>query len=112
MTKKTLLFLFCLTLSLSFAMSAPASSRVEPVAIDHFVTDLFPKASRYFWVVNATQEDTQREMIVDINTFVTSQEGDTPVESRFLLLILDGEVLAAQNIPLNATIDCGKGEAV
>ncbi len=112
MTKMTLLCCLCMALSLSCAMSASASSPVVPVVIDHFVANLFPKARHYFWVVNATQADTQREIIVDLNTFVTPEEGDTPVENRFLLLILDGAVSAAQNIPVNATVDCGKDEEV
>ncbi len=110
-TLPCLLFL-CLASPPSLAISASTSSPVAPSVINNFVADLFPKASRYFWVVNATQKDTQREMIVDINTVVTPKESDTPVESRFLLLIIDGEVFAAQTIPLNATVDCGKGEDV
>ncbi len=78
-------------------------------AIDQFVAKVFPKASHYFWVVNDTQTESQHEMIVDINTFVTNKDGeDIPIENRFLLLVLNGEVLAAQKIPLNAHVDCGK----
>lgn len=112
MKKMTLALFTWMTVSLSAAISSFASSPVPPVVIDHFVADLFPKASHYFWVVNATQKDTQREIIVDLKTFVTPKEGDTLVETRFLLLIRDGEVFAAQNIPVNATVDCGKEEAV
>lgn len=110
MKKKT--FLMFLALPFVLFISAHASSPVIPMTIDHFVAELFPKASHYFWVVNATQEETQREMIVDLNTFVTQKEGEPPVENRFLLLILDGKVFAAQHIPLNATVDCGKDEDV
>ncbi len=111
MKKKTLMLFAGLVLFLP-SMSASASSPAMPRVIDHFVVNLFPKARHYFWVVNAAQKATQREMIVDLNTFTPQKEGESPVESRFLLLILDGEVFAAQNIPLNATVDCGKGEAV
>ncbi len=112
MMKTTLVIFLSLALSLASATSAPAASSIAPVVIDHFVAGLFPKASRYFWVVNATREDTQREIIVDLNTFVTPEGGDTPLENRFLILILDGEVLAAQNIPVDSSVDCGKEEAV
>jgi len=95
-----------IALSLSFPILAGASSAVTPITIDHFVATLFPKASHYFWVVNDSKEETQREMIVDINTYVTQEEGATPMENRFLLLILDGQIFAANNIPLNATVDC------
>ncbi len=113
MMNKTLLCCLGVALCLSCAAPAPASSPVAPVVIDHFVADLFPKASRYFWIVNAAQEeDTRRETIVDLNTVVTPADGAAPVETRFLLLIIDGKVFAAQAIPVNATVDCGKGEEV
>ena len=54
----------------------------------------------------------QREMLVDLNTFVTPEEGDTLVKNRFLLLILNGEAFTVQTIPVNAMVDCGKGEDV
>ena len=48
-------------------------------------------------------------MIVDINTFVTAKGDDRiPIENRFLLLILNGEVKAAQKIPLGSEVDCSK----
>lgn len=116
MKKKTLGFIFIvmtgIALSLSFSIATGTSSAVIPITIDHFVATLFPQASHYFWVVNNSQEENQREMIVDINTFATQKEGAAPTENRFLLLILDGKVLAAQNIPLNAKVDCGKDEDV
>ncbi len=101
-----------IALSLSFSILAGASSAVTPITIDHFVATLFPEASHYFWVVNDSKEETQREMIVDINTFVTQKEGATPMENRFLLLILDGQIFAAHNIPLNATVDCNSDKEV
>ncbi len=107
-----IIFVAGIALPLSFSMSACASSAVIPITIDHFVATLFPQASHYFWVVNDSKEETQREMIVDLNTFVTQKEGATPLENRFLLLIIDGKIFAAQNIPLNATVDCGTDEEV
>ncbi len=107
-----IIFLAGIAFPLSFSMSACASSALMPITIDHFVSALFPQANHYFWVVNNSKKETQREMIVDINTFVTHKEGATPLENRFLLLILDGNIFAAQNIPLNATVDCGADEEV
>ncbi len=112
MKKKALRIFFIagMALSLSFSISTGTSSAVMPITIDHFVANLFPEASHYFWVVNDSKKETQREIIVDINTFVTQKEGATLTENRFLLLILDGQIFAAQNIPLNATVDCGPDE--
>ena len=112
MKKNTLsaLFIAGMALSLSFSIATGTSSAVMPITIDHFVAKLFPEASHYFWVVNDSKKETQREIIIDLNTFVTQKGGATPTENRFLLLILDGQVFAAQNIPLNATVDCGPDE--
>ena len=112
MKKKTLrvFFIAGMALSLSFSISTGTSSAVMPITIDHFVANLFPQASHYHWVVNNSKRETQRETIVDLNTFVTQKEGTTPTEDRFLLLFLDGQILAAQNIPLNAIVDCGPDE--
>ena len=112
MKKKSLGFLFIagMALSLSFSIATGTSSAVMPITIDHFVAKLFPEASHYFWVVNDSKKETAREIIIDLNTFVTQKEGETPTENRFLLLILDGQVFAAQNIPLDATVDCGPDE--
>ncbi len=112
MKKKTLrvLLIAGMALSLSFSISTGTSSAIMPITIDHFVAKLFPEASHYFWVVNDSKKETQRETIVDLNTFVTQKEGEPPVENRFLLLLLDGKILAAQNIPLNAIVECGPDE--
>lgn len=104
------LFIAGMALSLSFSIATGTSSAVMPITIDHFVANLFPEASHYFWVVNNSKKETAREIIIDINTFVTQKAGTTPTENRFLLLLLDGKILAAQNIPLNAIVDCGPDE--
>ncbi len=112
MKQKTLRIFFIagMALSLSFSISTGTSSAVMPITIDHFVANLFPQARHYHWVVNNSKRETQRETIIDINTFITKKDGATPTENRFLLLFLDGQILAAQNIPLNANIDCGPDE--
>ena len=112
MKKKTLRvsLIAGMVLSLSFSISTGTSSAIMPITIDHFVAKLFPEANHYSWVVNDSKKETQREIIVDLNTFVTQKEGEPAVENRFLLLFLDGKILAAQNIPLNAIVDCGPDE--
>ena len=114
MKQKTLRIFFIagMALSLSFSISTGTSSAVMPITIDHFVANLFPQARHYHWVVNHSKRETQRETIIDINTFVTQKEGATPTENRFLLLFHDGQIFGAQNIPLNATVDCGPDEEV
>ena len=99
-----------MALSLSFSISTGTSSAVMPITIEHFVAKIFPKANHYSWVVNDSKKETAREIVLDLNTFVTHKEGEAPVESRFLLLFLDGKIFAAQNIPLNAIVDCGPTE--
>lgn len=101
--------LLVLTLITLLAGPVQATPPGESSAIDQFVAKIFPKASHYFWVVNDTQIETKQEMIVDINTFVTNKGSDnTPIENRFLLLVLNREVISAHRIPLGAKVDCSK----
>ena len=94
------------TLLASPIQAAPPSI---PSAIDQFVAKIFPQVSHYHWIINNAQNENSHEMIVDINTFVTKNDNDDNfLENRFLLLILDGKVMAAQKIPLGSTVDCGK----
>ncbi|MDT7044192.1 hypothetical protein [Candidatus Nitronereus thalassa] len=109
MKHRVLAALYCLTFSVILANPIHSAPPSLPSAIDQFVAKIFPLASHYHWVVNNAQKETSQEMILDINTFVTKKEtGDTPIENRFLLLVMDGEVRAAQKIPLDSTVDCGK----
>lgn len=105
--------LACIVLMGLASLTIPTTQASTPsvsTAIDRFVAKLFPQASHYFWIVNDAKSDTQREMIVDINTVVTNRIGDSPSENRFLLLIVEGKVLGAQSIPLGANVDCGDEE--
>lgn len=98
-----------LTTLLACPIQIHAAPPSVPSAIDQFVAKIFPEAIHYHWVVNNTQTETSQEMIVDINTFVTKKGSDAePIENRFLLLVLNGEVMAAQKIPLGSDVDCGK----
>lgn len=83
-----------------------------PLAINTFITKLFPNASHYYWVVNNAQTETDTEMILDLNAFITDKSDGKSFENRYLLLILDGKILAAQHIPLNSKVDCGKDKEV
>ena len=98
-----------LALTVFLANPIQAAPPSVPSAIDQFVAKIFPKASHYHWVVNNAQKETSHEMILDINTFVSKNDmDDNHIENRFLLLILDGKVMAAQKIPLGSLVDCGK----
>ena len=89
-----------------------ASTPDFSIAIDEFVSQLLPRGTHYYWVINDAKAETQRELIVDINTTVRSHKGVKLTERRYLLLLIDGKLLAAQNIPLGAEVDCGNEEEV
>ena len=104
--------LTALFLSLVFAPTVSESSYpVVSVTIDQFVSQVYPKGSRYFWVINDTTSDVTNEIIVDINTElqVNSEEED-PQTNRFLLLLVKGKLVGAQQISLGANVDCHSDE--
>ncbi|WNM58210.1 hypothetical protein [Candidatus Nitrospira allomarina] len=108
-------YLPSLLLTLSLVLFSSTSTSASPsisTAIDRFVSNLYPKGSHYFWVINNTTTESPEEMIVDLNTSVRNLPEDEPTESRFLLLVVEGELLAAQKIPLNAIVDCQSDEEV
>jgi hypothetical protein len=45
-------------------------------------------------------------MIVDLQTVVTERRDTEPTLSRFLLLIVAGELKGSQNVPLEPEADC------
>jgi hypothetical protein len=50
-------------------------------------------------------------MIVDVHTIVKERRDDMePTLSRFLLLIVAGELKGSQNVPLDPGADCQKEE--
>lgn len=67
--------------------------------VEKFVVRQFPDAASHYWVINETQWDGD-EMIVDLQTVVTERRDKEPTLSRFLLLIVAGELKGSQNIPL------------
>jgi len=99
-----------LTFFLVFYSSTITSAHPSiSTAIDRFVSSLYPKGSHYFWVINNTTMESREEIIIDINTIIRNLPEDTLTESRFLLLVVEGELFAAQKIPLDANVDC-RGE--
>lgn len=106
---QTVLLLLCLGVYLPASVSAKPSISST---IDRFVSKLYPEGSHYFWVINNTTTESPEEMIIDINTTVRNFPEDTLTENRFLLLVIGGELFAAQQIPLNANVDCSSEEEV
>ncbi|GJL67507.1 MAG: hypothetical protein NPIRA06_01420 [Nitrospirales bacterium] len=108
-------YLPTLVLGISFVFFSFTSTSAHPsisTAIDRFVSNLYPKGSHYFWVINNTTTESHEEIIVDLNTSVRNLPDEAPTESRFLLLVVKGELFAAQKIPLNANVDCRSEEEV
>ncbi len=103
------IFAFFISLVFSPAISQSAYSEVS-VAIDQFVSQLYPKGSRYFWVINDTTSDFSNEIIVDINTELQVDSKENTNSNRFLLLLVNGKLIGSQQIPLGAKVDCHSDE--
>ncbi len=106
-TKWTHIHILLLTIAFSGLDLAPANPTSISSTIDRFVANLSMKANHYYWIINDTTTPTKNELIIDINTVITKKAGDQPDESRFLLLLVNGELFGAQKIPLGAHVDCG-----
>src|SRR3982751_6370984 len=78
--------------------------------IEGFVTRHFPEATSHLWIVNDTQWDGD-EMIVDVHTIVMEKHQPAATENRYLLLIVDGKLTAAQRVPLDTPSECRPEEA-
>ena len=76
-----------LSLVLAPNVSESAYPTVSSV-IDQFVSQVYPKGSRYFWVINDTTSDVTNEIIVDINTELQVNSEEDPQTNRFLLLLV------------------------
>jgi hypothetical protein len=94
--------LFCASL---FVSQALASTGDIGTIVEKFVVQQFPDAASHYWVINETQWDGD-EMIVDLQTIVTERRDREPTQSRFLLLIVAGELKGSQNVPLEPAADC------
>lgn len=95
-----------------FSFSSTSAHPSISTAIDLFVSNLYPKGSHYFWVINNTTTESPEEIIVDLNTSVRNLPEEAPTESRFLLLVVEGELFAAQKVPLDANVNCRSDEEV
>jgi len=98
-----------LSLVLAPNVSESAYPTVSSV-IDQFVSQVYPKGSRYFWVINDTTSDVTNEIIVDINTELQVNSEEDPQTNRFLLLLVKGKLVGAQQISLGAKVDCHSDE--
>jgi hypothetical protein len=78
--------------------------------IEGFITRHFPEATSHLWVVNSTQWDGD-EMVVDVWTVVIEKQQPATIENRYLLLIVKGQLTAAQRIPLEDGPGCQPDEA-
>jgi hypothetical protein len=106
MTIKTVRLIVLLLATIGGPLSLDASTGDLSTVIESFVVKQFPQAQKHFWVVNGTQWQADDEMVVDINTIVTDRTDASPTENRFLLLIVEGRLAAAQNIPLEGQPEC------
>jgi hypothetical protein len=99
--------LLCLSLFTPLAMGSTGDIGT---IVEKFVERQFPDAASHYWVINKTQWDGD-EMIVDLQTVVTERRDTEPTLSRFLLLIVAGELKGSQNVPLEPEADCRTEEA-
>jgi hypothetical protein len=104
-------FSSCLLISLWLSSSVGATPGDIAVVIEGFMAKQFPGALSHLWVINSTERPGVNEVVVDLNTTVVKQANQEPNESRFLLLIVGGKLAAAQNIPLDSTVDCQPEQA-
>ena len=97
------------SLMLSPTIGQSANSEIS-VAIDQFVSRVYPKGSHYFWVINDTTTDLSNEIIIDIKTELHVNREENTYPNRFLLLLVKGKIMGSQQIPLNAKVDCHSDE--
>jgi len=102
----TLAFLLMLATTVTSPLSSPAGTGDITAVIDRFVTNQFPTAASYFWVVNNTQWQTDNEVVVDVNAIVQKKAGEAPTSNRYLLLIVGDRLAASQNIPEDSNVEC------
>jgi hypothetical protein len=99
-----------LLLSLTVPGWAHASTSELGTIIESFITRHFPDATSHVWIVNGTEWDGD-EMVVDVRTMVIEKQLSVPIENRYLLLIREGKLTAAQRIPLEDGVDCQREDA-
>lgn len=110
-----ILFTTVVLSALLFApISSPSFAHASNIsqAINSFVETLYPKGSHYFWVINDSTTESQKEMIIDINAMLHGEVDEATQQQRFLLLFINNELYAAQKISLGAKVDCKQEEEV
>ena len=90
---------------------AQSSTSDVGTIIEAFVVRQFPNAASHYWVINETQWEGD-EIIVDVHTIVNARRDREPTLSRFLLLIVAGELRGVQSIPLEPGTDCRAEEQI
>ena len=100
-------FFFSLVFSPTICQSAYSEISI---AIDQFVSQVYPKGSHYFWIINDSTSDLSNEIIVDIKTELQVEAKEDAKPNRFLLLFAKGQLVGAQKIALGAKVDCHPGE--
>lgn len=104
--------LCCLIMSWGLSATAAADTGDISRVIEHFVTKRFPDAQSHFWVVNEAEWGAEDEVVVDLNAIVRWRDDRDDTEERFLLLIVRGELVATQSVPLGASIECKPEQVV
>ncbi len=96
---------------LVLALSGVAQSALPDMGsvIERFVQHRFPNAHQHHWIINQTTVE-EDEVTVDLKTVVSLSPQSDPIEERYLLLFVKGELTAAQVIPLEGDPDCQKEE--
>jgi hypothetical protein len=102
---RQLWLLSILLLTLIAPSPSYASTSELGTIIESFITRHFPDATSHIWVVNGTAWDGD-EMVVDVRTTVLEKQLLAPIENRYLLLIKEGQLAAAQRIPLEDGAEC------
>jgi hypothetical protein len=106
---RQLWLLSILLLTLIAPSPSNASTSELGTIIESFITRHFPDATSHIWVVNSTAWDGD-EMVVDVRTTVLEKQLAAPIENRYLLLIKEGQLAAAQRIPLEDGAECQREE--
>lgn len=106
---RQLWLLSILILTLFTPSTSSASTSELGTIIENFITGHFPDATSHVWIVNGAEWDGD-EMVVDVRTMVLEKQLPAPIENRYLLLIKEGKLTAAQRIPLEDGTDCQREE--
>ena len=102
----------CLASIATADTNAQGKTGVIPKVIELFISQHFPTAQSHFWVLNKAEWAAPEEVVLDLNAVVVTQENLPPTEQRFLLLVVSGQIIGMQSIPLGARVECKPDEVV